>query len=447
MGEDTTANRPSQVTVAGWGVIVAAAMLVFSIIDGVGNLNSVQMRDQLQEVLATGSDGLGISLDIALEWVRVVLYVSAAAAATAAILGVYVLRRDRGARIGLTVATVPIVLGAPFAGGFLAAIVAASTAMLWTGPARDWFAGRPVRQTNAFLGGARTSREAQDRTAQRVPPRDEPPAFVPPPRAHEHSGEEGAGDGPAPSQGFGARPGAAPAWGPGPGEGTGGQPAGWQSGGQPPAWQSGPASYPSWPQPYDGRSRLDDRPRVVRTACIVAAVFTGITLAAALVLAAVLAVQSDTVIGELTSMPEWQDTGLQDSLLLPALWTWVVVLLVWCPTVLTLIWFTWRRSNGARITLIVSAAIAGVVGVLGFPVSIGHLVASAVTIGMLVSQPARAWFAGAGQGPRQGPRQGPPGPPPGPRHGPPPGNPYDQHGQGPTEGPAPSRPADRPHVW
>ena len=71
-------------------------------------------------------------------------------AAASAVLGFFVLQRHRGARIALSIIVVPILLAnlvtAPLTGGLLGALIAAATVIMWTGPARDWFAGRPVRQ-------------------------------------------------------------------------------------------------------------------------------------------------------------------------------------------------------------------------------------------------------------------------------------------------------------
>ena len=76
---------------------------------------------------------------------RVGLMVAAACAAATAVLGVYALQGSRSARLALSILAVPILLTAPLTGGLMAALVAAATMMLWSGPARDWYAGRPVR--------------------------------------------------------------------------------------------------------------------------------------------------------------------------------------------------------------------------------------------------------------------------------------------------------------
>ena len=56
------------------------------------------------------------------------------------------LKPNRGARLALSILAVPILLTAPLTGGITGALVVVAILMLWTGPARDWFAGRPVRE-------------------------------------------------------------------------------------------------------------------------------------------------------------------------------------------------------------------------------------------------------------------------------------------------------------
>src|SRR5689334_8333161 len=120
MSPSETSARPSQVTVAGWAVAIASVMLAVGVFDAMRNLHSVDTREEVTRALSTGSaKGLGISVDDALTAMRWALFVSGAAAAAAAILGVFVLQRNKGARIGLTVAAVPIVLASPISGSFL----------------------------------------------------------------------------------------------------------------------------------------------------------------------------------------------------------------------------------------------------------------------------------------------------------------------------------------
>src|SRR3546814_13983746 len=80
----------------------------------------------------------------ALGFINIAARVAGASAAAAAILGIFVLQRDKPARIGLSVAAVPLFLAGLVAGGFLSSLVAVCAVMLWTKPSRDWFNGIPA---------------------------------------------------------------------------------------------------------------------------------------------------------------------------------------------------------------------------------------------------------------------------------------------------------------
>lgn len=174
------------------------------------------------------------------------------------------------------------------------------------------------------------------------------------------------------------------------------QPQGQQSWPPPGPYGPGaPGAYGQGPygSPYGGPQEPARPPRPVVLACLVSAVFSGITLIGAVVLMGILATDSALLVDRIAGMSEWQEAGLDDDFIEPALWTWGVILLLWCIASLVLTWFTWKRSNGARIGLVVSAIVAGVFSVLAFPVSLGHLVATAATAASLLSPSARDWFS------------------------------------------------------
>ena len=89
----------------------AILVVVLAVFQTMGELNGLDMRERLTRALGNGSgEDLGLTVDEAITVMRWSLYVAGVAAAASAILGVYALRRDRTARVGLTVAAVPIVL-------------------------------------------------------------------------------------------------------------------------------------------------------------------------------------------------------------------------------------------------------------------------------------------------------------------------------------------------
>lgn len=151
MSTDDASARPGQVTLAGWTTAAASVVLVLAAFQAMGHLNTVDEREQLASALNSGSGRqLGISVAEATRMVRVGLYVLGLASVVTGVLGLYVLQRHRAARVVLTVAAVPVVLTSAFAGMLaLGAVVGVGAGLLWTEPARDWFAGRPVTRRQA----------------------------------------------------------------------------------------------------------------------------------------------------------------------------------------------------------------------------------------------------------------------------------------------------------
>jgi hypothetical protein len=373
----SSSARPSQVTVAGWGIAGASVFLLFVAFDAMAKLHSVDTREEVTRVLSTGSGkNLGISVPDALEVMRWALLVTGVAAAAAGVLGVFVLQRNKGARIGLTVAAVPIVLAAPFSGGqdassttFLSVFIAAATGVLWSRPSRDWFAGRSPEQ-----------RPPVTRAAAPTPPPapTEPVTWVPP----TLPADPGV-PGPAPTPGWGQVPPPAP-------PGQPGQP--WPAPPPPPhQWPAHP-----WPPPapYSQASRPDlPVPRQVRIACVLTWVFTAITGLAYLLLLVVLAVDSGGLMDKVRESSGW-DSSYDEHTVVVAAIVVSVLFLLWCAGAAVLAYFAWRRAVWAWVMLSVSTGLAALVSIVAVPYSIVHLIALGVAVGMLLSRPAREWYAG-----------------------------------------------------
>lgn len=134
--------RPRQVTLAAWLIMVGSVIVVAMVFDQVAGLHTLETRASVDKFLSEppGSD-LGIGTDTVLTLLRTVAMVAAGCATAAAILGYHVLRRSRSARMALSVIAVPLFLTGMVTGGFVSSVVAASAAMLWLQPARDWFDG------------------------------------------------------------------------------------------------------------------------------------------------------------------------------------------------------------------------------------------------------------------------------------------------------------------
>jgi hypothetical protein len=369
MSSSAASARPSQVTVAACAVAGASLVLIFYAFDALSSLNSLAVRDDVsQQISSGGFKGLGWGLADVLEIKRWSLYVSAVAAVVTGVFAVFVLQRDRVARIGVSVAAVPIVVAAPFTDAFLAMFIAAGVVLLWTRQSRDWYAGRPI-----------TPRQPSPARRPNLPP---PPAGARPwlPPGPDQSSGQNAGSSPAPTHGWGVAPGTAVKDLP------------------PPIAPAPPAQsrYGQWPPPaqIDANAArpasAEDRPRQVRLACILTWVFSGITALGFLVLLTAVVVDQQGLIDLVKANPDWDPA--YDDVIVKAAVIGSIVFLLWCAGVSVVAVFAWRGAHWAWVVLSVSTALAGFVAVLRFPYSVVHLAALGITLGLLFSRPARDWF-------------------------------------------------------
>ena len=67
--------------------------------------------------------------------------VAGACGAAMVVLGFYVYRGNRGARVAVSVLAFPLLVSGFYVGGFMVTLVAIATGTLWLQPARDWFNG------------------------------------------------------------------------------------------------------------------------------------------------------------------------------------------------------------------------------------------------------------------------------------------------------------------
>ncbi len=146
------------------GSLTAVILLVSTM----QQLNSASMRDVLQQVVdSPRAADLGLTIDAARTFMKYTIMVMAVLSVTSMVLGFYVLRRHRAARIALTVLGAVVAALSLLSGpsGWIAAVyVAASLVLLWTRPARRWFA-KPQAPMAASPG----------------PPWQSPPGQYPPP--------------------------------------------------------------------------------------------------------------------------------------------------------------------------------------------------------------------------------------------------------------------------
>jgi len=396
MSESKAHPRPRQVTVAGVLAVVAAALLVVALFDAMGQVRSADTRDAVSAFLRRPpGDGLGIGVDQTLRILRGMVLVNGALAAAAVVLGVYVLLGNAGARIGLSVAAAVLLFTAPFSGGVLPIVLAAAAVMLWTAPARDWFAGRPPRP---LAEPVRSERPADGR--------DEPRHDVPTPTSHPASGwatphapvpSEGTPDNrPAPSPypfGGPAHPTAPPQHGQPYGQPT--QPhaqqqtpqGGWPA---PPAYGAPQNPWPYAQQPH-GRGA---RPGSVTAAAWLTWIFSGLTVLLYGGMLAMLAGVRDQLLSAVQQDDGVSRLNMSGDDLVRVLWVAGVVIVFWCLSSMVLAVLAYRGQNWARVLLAVSAAFAGLFSLAAFPVGLLVTVAAGVTVALLLVPASNDWFAG-----------------------------------------------------
>ena len=147
---ESTAPRPTQVTIAAWLVMSGSVVVVLTAFDQIAGLRSVETREAVEEFLGTPfGEWSGLGVQGTLSLIRVLTMVAAACATAAGILGYQVLRRSRSARLVLTLLAAPLFLAGVVVGGFLPSIIVGSIVMLWFQPARDWIDGKTPRAATA----------------------------------------------------------------------------------------------------------------------------------------------------------------------------------------------------------------------------------------------------------------------------------------------------------
>ncbi len=308
----------------------------------------------------------------------------------------------------------------------MAALVAAATMMLWSGPARDWYSGRPVRNLEPPARGSHpgpweeTMPSPEDRNRGHPPP-DAPPAVQPVPPADDRPTDASPADDSTTSGSPGSRTGDSRT-----GESRTGTPpasslstAGSSTApvpttgfGERPTQLAEPQATAWMPPAYGEVAQSSAVPATVKIACALTWGFSGLVAMLYLGMLLALVFAQDRMVDFVLDSPEWQRSRLDGDVLLPVLWVGCLMFLGWSVGAGLLAWFSWRRHNWARWLLAVSAAATLLAGFLAFPFGVLHQVAAGLTIAGLFSAAARAWYA---QDPwSSGPPAGaPPLPPPG----------------------------------
>jgi hypothetical protein len=123
-------------------------------------------------------------------------------------------------------------------------------------------------------------------------------------------------------------------------------------------------------------------------------VFSALTAALFGVTGLALLVARDEVITEMEKVPEFRDANIDAEAAVGVLVAVMVGLVIWCLIAIVLSILVLRRSNVARILLVISSAAAAVLSLLGVSsgVSVVPLVATVATIVLLFTGGAGDWF-------------------------------------------------------
>lgn len=404
--------------------IIGSLVLIFSLAEMLGQLRTPDTREQVEELLSEPpGSGLGLEVGQVVDAMRILVYVAAALAAAIFVLAIYVLQRHRGARIALTVAAVLLLFTTPVA-GLMPMLVGIAAALLWSNPARDWFAGRvpttlPARRSDppqAGWGPPPRHDEGSDPgqhtgSSSLGPPEpgltedhgsgpDIPPV-VPPaaPGTSTDAGEDTGGNGdalsptqpPPADRPFGAdapederrsesRQLPAQAW-------HGQQPE------QRPHGDQGWAG--DWRPAYPPAGGSDRRPWTVTLAAVLTWLGAAVTSTGMLAFLAVLAFDSDMFVREFDRAAQDSGVDLSSSEVLAVGWAVGAMFMLWSLTAAVLAFMAFRRSQAGRIGLVVSAAATVVVSLLAILsiVSLVTLLMAGATIVLLFTGGANAWYS------------------------------------------------------
>ena len=342
---DKEPARPRQVTWAAWMIMLGSVFVVVTAYEVIAQMRSLESREAIERFLSEPpGDGLGLSVESVLRALHASAMVAAGCATASAVLGFYVLRRHRGARVGLSVLAVPLFLSGVVTGGFMSSLVAVAAAMLWLQPARDWFDGKTPAK----------------------PERDLRPAVWPPSPADQPVGPPA----PRPHDGFG----------------------------QVPATPVSAAPALDWPEPPGPAPAVRRRPDVLVVAAIVTWVFAGVVLLSAVVGLAVVATSPAALLDEVAAQnPELASQGVTESTILASTYLMGGVALVWSALACLCAALMLRRSAAAARALLVSASATAafcLVGSLAALVLALPALASVVVIALVRRPESRAWLAG-----------------------------------------------------
>lgn len=367
-----TDQRPPQVTLASGIIMFSSFIVLLSAWERVSTLGSLETQQSIREFLAEAPfSSLGLDAAGTSELLRITCLVAAACACATAILGWYVRKPDRSARLGLSIFAAPVFVTGLAAGGLAGSFVAAGAAMLWLMPAREWFA-----------------------TGRWTPPAP-PQETDAKPRRTPFAGRSGRSGQPGPS-------GAGPTARTGPGGAGPSVPMA-----PPPATRPFGEHHPEsvgalphrheHPQEHRHDQLLHARPGAVVAAFVITVVTAGGLLTLSLLWLAVAGLSPEFLRSALEQQqPDLFDDGLTFTQLRSTLLAYAVSFVVWCLVALTLAGFTMARRDWARRGLMFVAAFSAggcLVFVTSTPLVVIPAAAALATVMCLRRFEVRQWFS------------------------------------------------------
>jgi hypothetical protein len=412
MTDSPQPSRPQQVTTA---VVLSVAACVLAVVNLFGtrdDLRGTSLRDTIAEA-QDGAGALAQDEQLVVRVLEVLVFVSGALAAAAAVLAIYAWQRNRAAWIGFFVLAGLMALTLPVAGVLPVLMLAAGATFLASRPVRDWFADRAPATSGPPVAWAQ----------QQGPPEGDGGAG-PGPQPPPYPGRFGAGggstaapsgeEGGSPEQpGTTGRPDGPPSYGPWHGGSDPAQPQPQphpQPYAQPQAQpqEPGPAYAPGYGAPphvpaygeWQGQSQgpgrdPDKRPATVTAACVITWVGCALVVLVTGIVALVLSADRGAFVREFQRQADIADVQVTADEVLAIAWTIAALALLWCLVAVTLAVLAFRRSRGGRIGLAVSAALTVVVSLLLVlsVIAVVPLLLGIAVLVLLFTGGANDWYA------------------------------------------------------
>ncbi len=168
-------------------------------------------------------------------------------------------------------------------------------------------------------------------------------------------------------------------------------------GAQPFGQAQGQPSPPPYGQGYGYAATGRDpgrRPATVTAASVITLVCAGLTGLLVLLSLAFLGTMRGDMLREIEQAPGFEEVGISADSLVGVVLVMLVVIAVWCLIACVLAIFVLRGSEGARITLVVSASVSALFSLIaiGSGASVVTLVAGIAVIVLLFTGGASEWF-------------------------------------------------------